>query len=88
MSNKQSGSSSAFPISRTTRNTKYNNPDTGLVEIASEHDVEGGLSKREYIATRLMASLLASGALVGSHAQRLAKTAAECADTLLDELSK
>jgi hypothetical protein len=75
----------AFPISRTTRNTKYNNTTTGLVEIASEHDIEGGLSKREYIATRLMAAFLTVN---GAPSSTYAKRAVEAADELLAELSK
>jgi hypothetical protein len=55
------------------------------VEISSEHSVEGGLTKREYIATRLMAALLSvSTAPSTTHA----KMAAEAADALIAELNK
>ena len=77
MSNKKSDA--------TLREWKPNNGDASAFPFEGESMLEWGLTKREYIAVQIMASLLSDPAAIRCRdIYQLAKDANECADALLE----
>ena len=65
-----------------------NEPAFGISAVPGEHAAAHGLTKREYIAAKLMAGLLASPDYANSAWKVMAEQAVAGADVLIRELNK